>query len=76
MLIYIIHSDKIFTFRLPKAVNGSYVLFDYDNKGIKRSLINIDAYENRQWFMKSNDDMQIFYNGQYQENIELKEYNF
>ena len=76
MLIYIIHSDKIFTFRLPKAVNGSYVLFDYDNKGIKRSLINIDAYENKQWFMKSNDDMQIFYNGQYQENIELKEYNF
>ena len=76
MLIYIIHSDRIFTFRLPKTVSGNYVLFDYDTNGIKRSLVNIYAYNDEKWFMKSNEDMQIFYNGQYAENIELKEYNF
>ncbi len=76
MLIYIMHKDRIFTFRLPKTVSGNYVLFDCDDKGVKRSLVNIYAYNDSQWFMKSNEDIQIYYNGKYAGNIELKEYNF
>ena len=41
MLIYILHSDKIYTFRLPKEVSGNYVLTDIDDEGHVRNLTNI-----------------------------------
>lgn len=75
MLIYILHSDRFYSFRLPKIVSGNYVLFDYDNKGFKRSLVNIYS-ENGKWRIKSNNDIQIVSNNQNLESVELNEYNF
>ena len=40
MLIYILHNDKFYTFRLPKNVSGNYVLKDYDIYG-KESITKL-----------------------------------
>ena len=61
MLIYILHSDKIYTFRLPKEVVGSYVLNDYDTEGHVRNLVSIKAIDNK-WYFISNDDIVVNYN--------------
>lgn len=75
MLIYILHSDKIYTFRLPKEVVGSYVLNDYDTEGHVRNLVSIKAIDNK-WYFISNDDIVVNYNGKDVEQIQLIEYNF
>ena len=75
MLIYILHSDRIYTFRLPKEVSGSYILTDYDSDGHVRNLTNISAIDNK-WYINSNDDIKINYNGKQYEQIQLIEYNF
>lgn len=75
MLIYILHNDKFYTFRLPKNISGNYVMHDYDIYGFKRSLVNVYA-NNGKWILNSNDDIKIVSNGKYVESIELKEYNF
>ena len=53
MLIYIIHFDKIFTFRLPLVVSGNYMLEDCDSDGNIRSLINVVATSSK-WVINSN----------------------
>ena len=53
MLIYILHSDRIYTFRLPKEVSGNYILTDYDSDGHIRNLTNISAIDNK-WYINSN----------------------
>lgn len=70
MLIYILHKEEFFTFRLPKNVEGSFILSDNDNNGFKRSLINVVGIDSK-WIMKSNDSFRILYNNQYVESIEL-----
>ena len=75
MLIYIMHSDKIFTFRLPKEISGSYMLTDYDFGGNKRSLVNISS-NNGKWYVSSNIDVKVKYNSKIVDSIELVLYNF
>ena len=75
MLIYILHNDKFYTFRLPKNVSGNYVLKDYDIYGLKRRLVNIYSSDGK-WILNSNKDIKINVNGECVEKIELKEHNF
>lgn len=75
MLIYILHGDKYNTFRLPKKVEGSYVLYDYDNSNTKRSLVNVSA-ENGKWILKSNSNVYIKTTDANLPSIELQEHNF
>ena len=64
MLIYIIHGDYIYTYRLPKDIGGNYMLNDIDVNGRTRSLVNISGEENK-WFFNANDEVSVFYNGSY-----------
>ena len=75
MLIYILHSDRIYTFRLPREISGSYILTDYDSEGHLRNLTNIYAKDNK-WIISSNEDAAVSYNGKVIEKIQLIEYNF
>ena len=75
MIIYILHNDRYYTFRLPKAVEGNLVLHDYDKDSFKRNLVNIIG-ANGKWYMKSNSNAKIFMNNEYVESIELVVYNF
>ena len=75
MLIYILHSNKIDTFRLPAEVSGNYVLTDYDADNHIRNLVNISA-EDGKWYINSNDDITINYNGKMIPKAPLQEYNF
>jgi len=75
MLIYIIHDNYITTFRLPKEVSGNYMLSDVDADGHNRSLINISSQEGK-WILNSNNDISIFFNDNFVNNIELTPYNF
>lgn len=75
MLIYIIHSDNISTFRLPKDVSGNYMLTDTDSNGKNRSLINISASGGK-WFFNSNYDVKIVENGIPFEQKEVMPYSF
>ena len=59
MIIYIFHKHFYTTFRLPKTVEGNYLLFDYDDNGQKRNLININAKENN-WVAISDFDAKIY----------------
>ena len=75
MLIYIIHNDYIYTYRLPKEIGGNYMLNDIDVNGRTRSLINISG-EDGKWIFNSNDEVSVFYNGGYNEKAEIKPYSF
>lgn len=75
MLIYIIHNDKIFKFRLPNQVSGSYVLNDISDDGKNRNLINISS-NNGKWYLNSNDEVLLLYNNEYASTLELKSFNF
>jgi S-DNA-T family DNA segregation ATPase FtsK/SpoIIIE len=75
MIIYILHSDRYFSFRLPKKREGSFVLHDFDGNSYKRNLVNISAVDSK-WIMKSNDKVKIFSNNQTIDSIELVEYSF
>ena len=75
MLIYILHKDQIYTYRLPREVSGSYVLNDYDVDGRTRNLANISAV-NGKWIINSNEEAFLIYNNQYVDKLELKEFCF
>ncbi len=75
MLIYILHSDRIYTFRLPKEVSGSYILTDCDSEGRVRNLTNILS-ENGKWIITSNEETFLISNNNYIDKMELKEFCF
>ncbi len=75
MLIYIIHFDKIFTFRLPLVVSGNYMLEDCDSDGNTRSLINVVAASSK-WVINSNENVRIISNNQFIKSCELSLYNW
>ena len=75
MLIYIIHNDYIYTYRLPKEVNGNYMLNDIDVNGRTRSLVNISGEDNK-WYFNANDEVSVFYNGDHSEKAEILPYTF
>lgn len=75
MLIYILHSDRIYTFRLPKEATGNYILTDNDSDGHIRNLTNISAIDGK-WYINSNDDIKVNYNGKQYDQIQIVEYNF
>lgn len=75
MLIYIIHSDRIFKFRLPNKVSGSYILKDVDLKGVNRNLINVSANATK-WIISSSGDTKIIQNNSIIPSIELIQYRF
>ena len=77
MIIYILHSDKYFTFRLPKKKSGSYVLHDFDSHGFKRNLVSVTVNEQQSgWVIHSSDSIRILYNNNDVDKIELKEFEF
>lgn len=75
MLIYILHSDDVSTFRLPSEVAGDYILTDTDENGKNRSLVNISSVSGK-WYFNGTDDISIYYNGSYNSQIEVVPYNF
>ena len=75
MLIYIIHFDKIFEFRLSSTVSGKYILTDYDEFGLKRNLVNIEAKDGK-YYMYQNKNVTIKYNEEQYDSIPLSLYNF
>lgn len=75
MLIYIIHLDKIFTFRLPLVVSGNYMLEDCDSEGNVRSLINVVASSSK-WIINSNENVRIIDNNKFLKSCELSLYNW
>ena len=75
MIIYILHNDRYYTFRLPKNPDGNHVLFDYDKNSIKRNLVNIVG-NNSKWYIKSNSNAKIVRNKEYVESAELILNNF
>ena len=75
MLIYIIHDNYISTFRLPKEVNGSYMLNDVDIDEKNRSLINISS-KGGKWYFNSNMDVGVYFKNNFVEEIEIMPYNF
>ena len=75
MLIYIIHNDYIYTYRLPKDIGGNYMLNDIDVNGRTRSLVNISGEDNK-WYFNANEEVSVFSNGGYSEKVEIKPYSF
>ncbi|MCI8568635.1 MAG: type VII secretion protein EssC [Bacilli bacterium] len=75
MNIYFLESNKIYTFKLPLEIAGSYILSDYDEYGNKRSLVSVEASSGK-WVIKDNDEVKIFYNSAYNKEAILEYYNF
>ena len=75
MNIYFLESNKIYTFKLPLEITGSYILSDYDEYGNKRSLVSVEASSGK-WVIKDNDEVKIFYNSAYNKEAILEYYNF
>ena len=75
MLIYILHNDKFYTFRLPKNVFGDYVLHDFDSNDFKRNLVNVSSIDGS-WYINSNMNVKIMVNNQFVENCKLENYSY
>ena len=75
MLIYILHSDKIYTFRLPKEVSGNYVLTDIDDEGHVRNLTNIQEKDGK-WIINSNEEVSVFVGSDAVQSTFVDEYMF
>ncbi len=75
MIIYIIHSDQIYTFKLSVKAEGKYILYDYDSNGNRRNLTSIEAVNNK-WYIYENENIKINYNSQQVKSVELAFYNF
>lgn len=75
MIIYFLESHKIYTYKLPLEIAGSYILFDYDISGNKRNLISVEA-ENGNWFIQKNDEVSIYYKDEYKDKVGLKLFEF
>lgn len=70
MRVSLIKNGKIYNTNLPIKVNGSYWIEDKDKNNFKRNLINIEA-KNGKWYLKSNFDVKIMWNGSSYESIIL-----
>ena len=75
MNIYLLKANKMYTFKLPLEISGSYILSDYDDNGNKRSLVSVEAISGK-WVIKDNDEVKIFYNSMFNNEITLELYNF
>ena len=75
MVIYILHNDRYYTFRLPKNIDGNYVLHDYDKDSFKRNLVNIVG-DGSKWIMKSNSNAKIVQENLFVDSVELNVYQF
>ena len=74
MIIYILHDNRYYTFRLPKAFDGSYVLYDYDRDNFKRNLVSVVGNGSK-WMMKSNSNAKIFVNNEFVDSVEINLYS-
>ena len=75
MLIYIIHSDKYYSFCLPNEVSGNYVIEDYDENGFPRNLVNVVALDGK-WIMSSNENVRIIIDNKTIASCELTQYSW
>lgn len=75
MIVYIMHNDRIYIYKLPKTVEGKYLIYDYDSNGNHRNLVNIEAKDNS-WIMYDNENVKIIYNNNEVKQSKLQIYNF
>lgn len=75
MLIYIIHSDKYYSFCLPNEVSGNYVIEDYDENGFSRNLVNVVALDGK-WIMSSNENVRIIIDNKTIASCDLTQYSW
>ncbi len=61
MKLYLVDTEKLYTFDLPNKVNGSF-LFAFKGRDEREKTINIDAV-NDSWVIKSNGSVDILNNG-------------
>ena len=72
MIITLYLANKLYKFRLPSQVSGSYS-FDYENHDAK--LINVEARDGK-WILYKTSDVDIVSNGMSIETVELLPNNF
>ena len=60
MKLYLVDTDKIFTYDLPNKVNGSF-LFNFKDKNDEEHTINIDAV-NDKWILSNNGSVNAVLN--------------
>ncbi len=75
MLIYIIHSDKYYSFSLPNEIAGNYVIEDYDENGFSRNLINVIAQDDK-WIMNANENVRIIFDNKAIDSCEVMPFNW
>ena len=74
MIVYVIHTQHLFSLTLPLKISGSYTLSDIDNNK-ERMLINISE-ENGKWVAYSNKHVQIWQDKQAMDSVILDNYQY
>ena len=75
MKIYILHNNYLNTFIMPREMNGSCIIQDYDENSNPQNLIT--AYvENNKWVIKSDEFIKIMKSNQYIETCVLNVHEF
>ena len=72
MKLYLVDTEKLYTFDLPNKVNGSF-LFAFKGKDNRENTINIDAV-NDNWIITSNGSVDLLNNGSLQPEMVLKDF--
>lgn len=58
MIVNLIKTEQMFSLTLPEKANGQFWLNDFDEKGLWRQLVSIEA-DNGKWCVKSNKKVTI-----------------
>ena len=72
MKLYLVDTEKLYTFDLPNKVNGSF-LFSFRGINNIENTINIDAVDEK-WVIKSNGNVDVIANSTKIESATLRDY--
>lgn len=75
MRVSLIKENKISNLILPETIEGSYWLKDFDQYGLVKNLLNIEARNNK-WLLISNPDCYYIKDDIIQDNVYLEYYQF
>ena len=60
MRVVLIKDNKLLKYKLPLNIEGNFWLDEIDDNGISRNIINIEATEDKNWRVVSNDNYYVF----------------
>ena len=74
MRLYLLETNKIYKFNLPIKIDGSFLFSYKDAKNKIENILNVEEF-NGNWKIKSNGNVNIYFNGNIMPDMVLQDYS-